>query len=77
LTCATLGDVNGDGKQELLGGTSNGITWFGSTADNVISQIGTSNEGQDIRSIAIAEIPEPATIFLLGLGATALLRKKK
>ncbi|MBX3096956.1 MAG: DUF4394 domain-containing protein [Fimbriimonadaceae bacterium] len=49
-------------------GTTSNLGWIGASQ---------SNEALSIRSIAVAAVPEPASMVALGLGAVALLRRRR
>lgn len=75
--CVAIGDVDGDAISELLVGSATGLNWYEADASDMPDLVIGTCPGVDIRDIAIAEVPEPATMALLALGSFALIRKRK
>jgi hypothetical protein len=65
------------GSRVLDGQSTSGVFLLDPTDFSEISQVATLPQDVYIGDLTTAVIPEPATIFILGIGAAALLKRKK
>ncbi len=85
----SLADFNGDGAVNMLDlGSLNGLQYINTSSSGVLMTIEVSDYDPmvDYGEIAIeldalrggiCEVPEPATLFILGFGSLAFIRKRK
>lgn len=84
---AGITNVTGDfgPSEQAYGGEIQGAAWYGFVGPNPISygrvgyvgSVDTTPGWGSLPVIIVRNVPEPATIVLLGLGAVALIRRKR
>ncbi|MFW5697882.1 MAG: PEP-CTERM sorting domain-containing protein [Fimbriimonadaceae bacterium] len=73
-TLAGLGYVGSGAPRELGTNMAYGVNWvFGDTLSNYVS----GDDGYIVANANVEAVPEPTTMAALGLGALALLRRRK